>query len=192
MMSLEKTYESLTKRTFINNITVIPAYSEVDLWSDIRWDSISEIAEPVCKHELSGRYTKSGFEPDLNVMIISKLQSLEDKLEAHDIKAATFDQVVQHDQHVVNELTIRNATLIEAVNELHKELASSSLRHRLFVYTSVAVLINTLLTGAAIFWGGVTISAEVMGIILPASILFWMLARLVPRVTPLAGDTKHA
>lgn len=191
-MSLEKTYESLATRSFSNAINVIPAYFKVDLWPDVRWDSISEIARPACKHELSGRYANSGFEPDLNVMIISKLRSLENKLETHDIKAATFDQLVQHDQHVVNEFTRRNAVLIEAVNELHKELAYSSLRHRLFVYTSVAVLINTLLTGAALFWGGVRIGAEVMGIILAASIVFWVLARFVPRVTPLAGDRKHA
>ena len=191
-MSLEKTYKSLARRTSSDTINVIPTFFQVDLWPDVRRDSISEIAKLTSKHELSGRYAKSGFEPDVEVMIISKLQSLEDKFDAHDIKAATFDQVVQHDQHVVDEFTRRNAILIEAVNELHKELAHSSLRHRLFVYTSVAVLINTLLAGAAIFWGGVTISTEVMGIILPASILFWVLARFVPRVTPLAGDAKHA
>lgn len=118
-------------------------------------------------------------------VIIERLKQVSKQLEEHDRRAATEDQVADHDKVIRARLAENRQFIEETVRSLHSEIRKSSLRHRLTVYASSSVLVSTLLLVANLFQETIVIRPQATALILAVSILFWFMARFIPSLPPL-------
>lgn len=139
--------------------------------------------------ELDKRQAEQQYDVPIVVLnqqvIIERLKQVSKQLEEHDRRAATEDQVANHDKVIQARLAENRQFIEETVLSLHSEIRKSSLRHRLTVYASSSVLVSTLLLVANLFQETIVIRPQATTLILAASILFWFMARYIPNLPPL-------
>lgn len=115
-------------------------------------------------------------------LIIDMLYDLSSKFEQHDSASAKKEDINSHDKSVKSTINESRQEITETIHLLHAEIRKNSLRHRLAVYTSIAVLISTALALTTLIIGQIVIMIPTASILLFGTILFWFMARLIPEI----------
>lgn len=159
------------------------------LMEDIK-DSDFKVEEPPTS--IHQRYSsRSGKIIDKQDIIIHKLQCLDKRLEQHHDQSAKSSELSAHDLRL-HELCQSNDKQRELLIKLHSELQKVSLRHRVSVLTSLAVLVNTTLLLFSMLFDSIIIEPRSMALILLGTIVFWILGRAIPKMEPLNVEEHNA
>ncbi len=132
-----------------------------------------------------------------NNAVVSKknqalLVELVQNLQKHDEEAVKKDDLEVHDASVHDHLDEDREFMEQTIRDLYEELQKGSLRNRLSVFTTSAVLLFTGLTLLDFLGFEITLISPVLILLLLASILFWIMAKLIPPLPEIKIDERNS